>query len=344
MRKRRATSQDVAKRAGVSRSTVSAILNHTPGIGYSEETRKSVLQAIQELNYKVNVQAKSMRTGLSRCIAVYGNVTNPLFLQSLDGIQEVCSNNDYHLLLYGAKRDPAYRFSMIDVFLQHRIDGIISVDYTTFQDFSWFKTISTEEVPYVSIEGYPTNSDVSSVLMDYAHSVTIALEYMSQRSPVLPLYLELYDTADGHSYENWAETNRRNAYCRWMKSHGSEPRVLSIEDQPWAAGSHFWISWLSQQQLPMTVLSNWSRGAAYLYRAAYSLGLRIGRDLQVMACDNTERINAHMIPTLSAVEVPYKDMGILATKRLIEYISHRRPTTDTSSQWLSARLVPGESI
>jgi LacI family transcriptional regulator len=75
MKKKKApTSWDVARLAGVSRSTVSFVLNNTPGIKISEETRKRVLEAVKILEYQPNAIARSLAKQKNRdnCFLCFG--------------------------------------------------------------------------------------------------------------------------------------------------------------------------------------------------------------------------------------------------------------------------------
>lgn len=338
---KRVTSFDVAQRAGVSRSVVSAVLNGTVGIGVGEETRRKVLEAIKELNYQVDANARGMRTGRSRCLAAYDNFSNKFFLQILQGLKNVCTKEGYYILLYDSGNSEKDRQGLIDMYLQRRIDGIITKDSTSFADPEWAQAIRSSGVPYVSVEGYPENNQVPSILMDYAGSVVLALDYFQELGMSSPVYIEMY-TGPGYS-PNWGDRQRRQSYENWMSIRGLTPRTTSVEDVVWEECGAWWVEWLRAQTLPLAVLTNWSRGAVYLYKAAYELGLKIGVDLVVMAADNTEQINEYLVPSLSAVEVPYTKMGELAATRVLEYIEGTRPMSDTSSITLAPSLSERES-
>lgn len=336
------TSKDVAQRAGVSRSVVSAVLNGTPGIGVSEEKRQAVLRAIEELNYRIDAHARGMRTGKSRCLAAYGNLDNPLFLQVLQGFQQRCRAHGYQVLLYGTEEGSDGRIGLIDLFLQRRIDGIVTKDTTGYSDPDWLDRVREYGIPFVSVEGYPETDGITSVLMDYAESVVMALDELYTRTGLAPHYLEVYE---GPAYRpNWGDRERLKAYGDWMRARGFRPQVhtaaraeldvmaAALAERA-AAGDH-----------PIAILSNWSAGAVSVYRAAYRLGLGIGRELRVMAADNTDRVNGYLVPPLSAVEVPYPAMGAAAAQRLIEYVEGTRSPEDTENIWMSAHLVPRESV
>lgn len=65
---KRATSKDVARLAGVSQTTVSFVMNNTPGVSLSDETRRRVIEAARELQYIPNSFAKGLKTSQSRLL------------------------------------------------------------------------------------------------------------------------------------------------------------------------------------------------------------------------------------------------------------------------------------
>ncbi|PIV26441.1 MAG: LacI family transcriptional regulator, partial [Anaerolineae bacterium CG03_land_8_20_14_0_80_58_20] len=67
---KRATSLDVAKKAGVSRTTVSFVLNNVPGVSISQATRQKVLKAAQTLNYHPNIAGRKLVSGKSNTIGL----------------------------------------------------------------------------------------------------------------------------------------------------------------------------------------------------------------------------------------------------------------------------------
>ncbi|TNJ67762.1 LacI family transcriptional regulator [Paenibacillus hemerocallicola] len=339
--KKRVTSFDVAERAGVSRSIVSAVINGTKGIGVSEEKRRIVLEAIKDLNYQVDANARGMRTGRSRCLAAYDNFESKFFLPILQGLKNVCTKEGYYILLYDSGDAEKDREGLVEMYLQRRIDGIITKDSTSFVDSDWAHEIHSRGVPYISVEGYPENNQVPSILMDYAGSIVMALDYLQERGTPPPLYIEMYT---GPAYSpNWGDRQRRTSYENWMSIRGHKPQVVSVQDDSWEQCGARWVEWLRAQTLPITLLTNWSRGSINIYKAAYQLGLRVGKDLFVMAADNTEQVNEHLIPSLTAVEVPYEKMGELAAERMLEYIEGSRKLSDTSSITVSPKLMHRES-
>jgi LacI family transcriptional regulator len=323
--RKRVTSSDVAKMAGVSRSLVSAFLNGTPGITVSEENRAAIMNAIKELNYTVNVQAKGIKTGRSHCIAVYGDVYNALFLQMVEGIQSVSGPAGYHVLLYGEGRNMDGREGLISLYRQGRIDGIITLDFPDPLDPSWEKAVLDTGVPYVTVEGIPVGGDIHSVQTDYRESVRMALDFLWENTGIAPVYVNVL-TKDRAITRG--DRLRNKAYLDWMEKKKLEPVIKETVDEAWNAGMDWWRKWMEEVPKPASILSNWSRGAVSVYRMAHEMNWRIGRDFHVMAADNTERVSRHMIPALPCVEVPYVEMGAQAF-RLLEDLMRQLDGQDT---------------
>ncbi|WP_238650289.1 LacI family DNA-binding transcriptional regulator [Paenibacillus piscarius] len=347
MGKKRVTSFDVAKRAGVSRSVVSAVLNDTPGIGVGADTREAVLEAIRELNYHVDAGARSMKTGRSMTLAAYGDTRHPLFIRLLEGMQQESELSGYHILLCSPrpKGNDGGRAELLELYHQRKIDGIVTLDHTSYRDEEWASRVSAAGVPYVSVEGYAEVPDVHSVLADYSGSVATALDYLMRegvaRQPG-PVYAEVYHEAEG---DNWAERNRRDAYTGWCEAHGVEPEVIRIKEHGGA-----WTECLQglagepvQPNAPLLV--NWSSAIPELYRAAHKLGLRIGEDVRIMAADNTIQGHRLSLPSLSCVEIPYVSMGEEAVRCLLQQLSgaNGNKAVQAKKIWLPAVLRAGES-
>ncbi|AWB43266.1 LacI family transcriptional regulator [Paenibacillus sp. CAA11] len=336
---KRVTSLDVARRAGVSRSVVSAVINGTQGIGVSNEKRQAVLDAMMELNYHVDAQARAMKTGKSYCIAAFGDTSNALFLQMLEGAQRACAGHGYTVLLVGEASREEAREELIHLYLQRRIDGIISLDGPGYQNEAWAQRLLELDIPYISVEGYAENDHICSVLADYGDSVTAALNYLESRHEQVPIYLRM--TADWPT-DNWAERARLEAYLQYCQAKQAAPVVHTLPKEHVDAMESLLLA-IHREQGTQIYLSNWVDGAIDLYRAAARLNLTIGQDLYVMSADNTYRISDHMVPRLSAMAVPYKAMGEQAVELLMAQIHGDGEPPDGASCWLKAELLPGES-
>lgn len=132
---KRPTQADVARLAGVSRATVSYVLNDRARgrIPITESTRQKVLQAAAELGYEPNALARSLKSGTSRTIGLLmPAVHNPHYWDILEGAEEEITARGYHLALVTANLDLERERRCLHSLFQQRLDGLILMP--TFTD------------------------------------------------------------------------------------------------------------------------------------------------------------------------------------------------------------------
>lgn len=116
--------EDVAAAAGVSKTTVSRVLNHR---GYlSEKTIAKVQKAMQELDYRPNIIARQLykqRTDLVGMI--FPTVDNPFFSQLEAEMERQLYRNGYKVLIGNSQNDPAKEENYLQQLLTHQVDGLI---------------------------------------------------------------------------------------------------------------------------------------------------------------------------------------------------------------------------
>lgn len=123
---KKATSRDVAKLAGVSQTTVSFVINNTPGVSLSEETRKKVLSAVKELNYVPNSFAKSLKTNESKLIGLLvPTMINPFYPMLAQYIEKYAATRGYNVLLCCTYSQAEREDSYLDLISEKGVDGII---------------------------------------------------------------------------------------------------------------------------------------------------------------------------------------------------------------------------
>ena len=130
MARRQARSQDVAKLAGVSRTTVSFVLNDVPGVKITDETRQRVLEAARQLNYYPTAAARSLASGKTQRIGLVlgegqkrlsADAFLPTFLQ---GVTASVHRRGYLLVLQMAEDVPSHE-AYVRLIREQQVDGLI---------------------------------------------------------------------------------------------------------------------------------------------------------------------------------------------------------------------------
>ena len=115
---------EIAKKAGVAKSTVSRVINHHPHV--SDETRQKVLALIEELDYMPNQIARNLSRGKTQKIGVViPHTRHPYFTQLINGLLDAAKATDYELVMMPSDYNQALEFSYLNQLKTEAIDALI---------------------------------------------------------------------------------------------------------------------------------------------------------------------------------------------------------------------------
>jgi DNA-binding LacI/PurR family transcriptional regulator len=304
---------DVAERAGVSKSTVSRILNNRLGNGFSvkNEVRQKVIETAKRLNYRPNLIAKSLTMQSTRMIHILGGNHA---LSDLGNIYQTVVNNITQVVDSAAKDydvtvDMSRHASDVSEMPAWKIDGAIILAKCT--------PITMDEIvqlgiPFVVVNGFCPEGG-SSVVPDDIGGTQLAIEHLLELghskiaySGPLPLYLA------GHSSLN----DRHDTYLSEMRKHGCEP-ILGSRDILDSAEEYLKETVLEKGVT--AILTYGHMGALNLLQAAHTLNINIPEQLSLICfCD--EYANRIMSPGLTFIDLCSEKMGRIAAEMLLDQI------------------------
>ena len=158
-----ASLHDVAKLAGVSKSTVSRAINDEYGV--KESTKVRVQKAIEECGYVVNQVAKDLKSQKTNLIGVIvPRVASGAVSQGVDGLSRVFEQAGKHVLLANSQQNNEKEIEFIRLFNQKRVEGIIL--YATHLDHELVKVIGQSQAPVVLVGQDGSFFDIPSVIHD----------------------------------------------------------------------------------------------------------------------------------------------------------------------------------
>lgn len=152
------TMHDVAKLAGVSQSTVSRVLNESPfAIPVSDDTRRRILEAVEQLNYQPNMTARSLRTQHTQMIAVMiGDISNAFYHPIVRAVQDVAQTRDYAVMIFNGDHIYENEARFLASILRRPVDGVIMAPHRlSTEDLDRF--IKRSPVPIVAIGAQVTH-------------------------------------------------------------------------------------------------------------------------------------------------------------------------------------------
>lgn len=327
------TISDVAKKAGVSRSTVSRVLNNQRH-HVKEETRKKVLQAAAELGYRPNSVARSLKTKRSHCIGVItDDIATPFLPAMLKGIEQYAFSHGYSALVcnsgYERERQKAY----LEMLAQRQVDGII---FAASFVYSYSEDFLDPGLPIIYAYSHSPHEAKNSVLSDDFHGTEEAIRYL---------------TSLGHTRIGFINgppdvipsQNRFRGYKVALESNGIEFDRQLIRCGEWEepqSGYDAAMELLRLPDPPTAIFAANDVMAAGVIDAVHALGLDVPGDVSVIGYDDRDMAR-FLKPALTTVRLPMVEIGSAAARMVIECIEEGITLIDSVS--VSCQLIVRES-
>ncbi len=176
-KRRRVTIDDVARASGVSCSTVSRVLS-----GYEfvrETTRSRVMEAVEQLGFVANLQARSLASGHSRIIGLLvPNLDNSYVGTIAQGIDQELTNANYDLMLYTSHRHPGKESLYVSAIANGLTEGLLLV--TPLVPMAYLDALHEQDLPYVLIDQADPTESSSVVEANNWQGAYEATRYLSQ--------------------------------------------------------------------------------------------------------------------------------------------------------------------
>ncbi|HHV95216.1 MAG TPA: LacI family transcriptional regulator [Clostridiaceae bacterium] len=169
------TAKDVAKLAGVSTATVSRVINNDPRI--SENTRARVMKCINELNYKVNNIARSLKTNRTYTIGfIAPEISNEFFMNVARGVEDEARKYGYSIIICNSNESIEEEENRIKLLCEKCVDGIIIIP--TSNEGKHFNYLKKQNIPVVLADRLVENFQSDAVLVDNINGTYSAIEYL----------------------------------------------------------------------------------------------------------------------------------------------------------------------
>lgn len=305
-----ATIIDVAKLAGVSRSTVSRVLNNSPRV--DQETRIKVFNAIEQLNYEPNLAARNLRRQETKLIAVLvPDISNPFFSRLVEGMEETALKNGYKIILCITGGNSERELQYIRLIEKKQVDGII---LTALRNS--FETIMPylEFGPIVFANEYLDGDALPSVAIDNVASSKMVIEH----------FFEL-----GHrriAFINGPEhiiicRDRKNGYVQALETCGLpvDHELMKEGDYTTEGGFRCAEELLQLKPRPTAIFAANDTMAVGVIKAIQKNGLSVPEDIAVAGFDNNP-YSTLVEPNLTTVDQPTNEMGAEAAQLLLKCI------------------------
>jgi len=315
-----ATLKDIAKLVGVSPATVSRVLNYDRSLSVSDDTRKRVFEAAEELNYKKNKKKnlytesrKPLLIGICQWYSPKQELSDPYYLSIRSGIEKDCFDKqiETRTIFRDDKGIPVGQFD--------NVDGIIAIGKYSADEVKEFTRISEN---LVFVDSSPDDKMYDSIVVDFNVAVEEVLNcltelghteigYIGGREYVDNGQVMLEDPREG-AFENYLSF--RNLYNEAYKVVGA----FTAED-----GYRLAKSMIAGANVPTAFFIASDSMAIGAIRAFHEAGLKVPDDISIIGFDDIPTAE-YLMPPLSTVRVHTEFMGRTAVAILLERVIDQR--------------------
>lgn len=329
----RATRADVARLAGVSTAVVSYVFNNGPQ-RVAPDTRKRVLQAIQDLDYRPNPSARALKMGSTGVIGVVvPEILNTYFAEFVDAVDLAASAQGNSILLGVTHEDAAREGEIITTLISKGVDGIVFNCRLTDPDNY---LIGDPRIPRILLEHATPTSNLPSVAPDLESGTRLAVQHLITHGYKRIAYI------GGPLPAHWTDY-RSDTWISVLNEHNlptSSPVITSWDRDGGYVGA---MELLSQSQLPDAVFAASDLIGVGALRAIHESGLRIPEDIAIVSLDGTAE-SAYSWPPLTTVRQPFEKMAESAITVLQSNSNLEKPRDTLCQMTLVVRESCGHHV
>jgi len=297
----------VAKLARVSIATVSRTINNVSTV--NEQMAKRVWEAIRELNYFPNTQARALGSGRSRLLGlIVSEITNPFFPELIQGFEEVAVESGYEILVSSTNYDPNRMSLCIRRMLERNAEGVAIMTFGIEEPL--LDQLADRNVPIVTVDVGPDRPGFSLLKVDYRHGIRQGVQHLA---------------ALGHRKVGFISGPKRlhSAQSRLSAFTGSltecgispEPAWLMDGDHTLEGGIAAMERVLASGKVPTAVMCSNDMTAIGVLHKLYRAGLSVPDDLSVIGFDDIHMARV-TIPPLTSIHMSRLDLARAAVMAL----------------------------
>lgn len=316
------TIHDIARELNLTTATVSRALNDHPRI--SVETKRLVQDKANQLKYRRNKLASSLRSGRSHTIGVIIPSAQMNFFGSVvHGIENVASKNGYSIILYQSEETTSIEKKAIETFLSARVDGILASIAKETVDFIHYLELKKRKIPLVFFDRTNDDLQIPSVVINDYKGAYMATEHLIKQG-----YEKIAHASGPQNLK--AFKDRLNGYADALKAHDLkvDSKYIFKGDLSIESGKKAVDYFLGLAQPPDAVFAVEDFTALGVIKGLKERKIKIPSQFGVVGFAN-ENFDEHITPSLSSIDQQTIQMGRDAFLLLMDFINISNGKNDT---------------
>ncbi len=311
------TIAELARMAGVSKTTVSRVINNKPDV--DPATREKILGLIDTYQFQPNAFAVAMSQQKSRHIGLLIPhdaeyvFSNPFYTEVMRGVSTEVDAQDYYLVMCYA-----HEVNYLDIYKQKRVDGFVLLSPGSFHHHI-IHSLTESGVPFVSTARVFAEENMVYVDVDNFYGARLVMEHLvglGHRRIAFIGKPTLQSSID-----------RLNGYRHVLKSHNLPEDTsleLTVDISSSERGHDFALQLLRRSDPPTAIMLANDILALGALQAAQEIGLKVPGDVSITGFDDIP-FARHAYPPLTTVRQPSFEKGVAAAHMLIQLLEQKAP-------------------
>ena len=326
------TIRDVAKIAKVSTSTVSHVVNDTRFV--NPETREKVLHAMKKLDYRPNRVARSLRNRQTLTLGIIvPNSANPYFAEVLVGIERICFDLGYNIIIGNANDDPERELSYLNVLLSRQVDGVLLISTGAYKES--LELLATYNIPVVLVDRSSQSDDVDEILTANKQGGLLATRHLLQLG-----HTRIGCITGPSLLTPGAE--RVAGYYDALKAAGIpvDEKLVKSGNFDHESGYRACRELLAEEFPPTAIFAGNDLMAVGVLCAIHEANMCVPADISVIGFDDIP-LASYSVPRLTTISQPSHQLGQAAVECLIDRL--KNPEKSVQRDILSVSFVERDS-
>ena len=308
-----ASISEVARKAGVSITTVSRVLSPVSAYPVADATRRRVLAAASALHYSPSALARALVTRRSRMVGVLlGDIVDPYFAEIVRGLEDVARRAGYLVVLCNTSRDPGTERRYVTALRDYRADAIIFLGGDIFDEPTRralsreLRTLDTYGAVALAVAG--DHADLPAIDIDHGAATEEMVRYL------VGLGHRRIGFVAGPLNVSTARY-RRDGFVRAMQCAGLPTNLMEEGDFTYSGGLNAATRLLAHR--PTAIFGANDQMALGILAACRAAAVNVPEDVSVVGFGNTSAAE-HAVPGLTTVSMPRHQLGVEAMHAVLD--------------------------
>lgn len=305
--------KEIAKKLGVSVSTVSRALKDSPEL--HRDTKLRIVEMAKSMNYQYNLLAQSLRISKSKVLGVIvPELTSHFFSSNISGIQDTAYKRGYNIMICQSNESFEQEKANVRTLVSSQVDGLLISLSRETKSYEHLQELYDREIPFIMFDRVTEEIPVSKVTVDDAHGAYLVVNHLLEQGFRKIAYFSGPE-------DLYISKKRKEGYLEALKEFGipeNESRVY-ITDLTFEMNKKITLDMLQEQDRPDAIFAMIDPLAIEVMILMKENGVRIPEDIALAGFTNNPT-SAVVEPSLTTVSQPGYEMGQLAANHLLDQL------------------------